>query len=85
LPADCIQSDEVLNPLQNVIDPQYMVDLRLMLRLAIAGKSNAAKVATIEASMRPHSLKEVASLEKHLKDALSKLADDRKRLEKKKG
>jgi hypothetical protein len=35
--------------------------------------------------MRPHSLKEVASLEKHLKDALSKLADDRKRLEKKKG
>lgn len=82
LVANCGQSDEVLDPLRNIIDPQYMVDLRLMLRLAIA-KSQAAKVPAIEASMRPSTLGEVNSLEKQLNQALSELAKDRSRLEKK--
>lgn len=77
--AGCGQSDEVLNPLQELIDPQYMAQLRLMLRLALA-KSQAAKVSTLEAQMKPHSLKEIDSLEKQLKAALSELANDRKRL-----
>jgi hypothetical protein len=69
----------VLNPLQGLVDPQYMVELRLMLRLAIA-RSQATKVAALEARMRPNSLKEVESLEKQLKEALSELANDRERL-----
>lgn len=79
LVANCGQSDEVLNPLRNLIDPQYMVELRLLLRLAIA-RSQAAKVTAIETSMRPNSLKEVDSLERQLNEALSELAIDRKRL-----
>ena len=75
----CGQSDEVLNPLQGLIDPQYMVELRLMLRLAIA-KSQAAKVTLLEAHMRPHSLKELDTLEKQLNEALSELKSDRNRL-----
>jgi hypothetical protein len=80
----CGQSDEVLNPLQGLIDPQYMVDLRLILRLAIA-KSQGAKVATIEAHMRPNSLKEIDSLEKQLKEALTELSGERERLGQNKG
>jgi hypothetical protein len=78
----CGQSDEVLNPLTKVIDPQIMVDLRLMLRLAVA-KSRSSEVPAIEAAMKPNTLSEVESLEKQLNGALADLAKDRKRLEKK--
>lgn len=82
-PAGCGQSDEVLDPLKGLIDPQYLVDLRLMLRLAIA-KSQASRVAALEANMQPRSVQEVDMLEKRLKETLTGLSEVRQRLQQQK-
>ena len=78
--AGCNHSDEVLDPLDGVIDPEYMVDLRLMLRLALA-RSLAARVAALEAKLHPQTLQEVERLEGGLKDALAELEQQRKRIQ----
>jgi hypothetical protein len=80
LVLQCGQSDEVLNPIQGLIDPAYMVDLRLMLRLAIA-KTQTNRVATLEAHMQPHTLEEVDLVEKRLADAQTELRAIRQRLQ----
>jgi hypothetical protein len=78
--AACAQSDEILDPLRPLIDPAYMVELRLLLRLAVA-KSRGSDTSAIEASMRPNSVQEISSLEAELSRVIAELADDRRRRE----
>jgi hypothetical protein len=76
---NCGQSDDVLNPLQGLIDPAYMVDLRLMLRLAIA-KTQAARIGAIESQMHPRTREDVETLSRQLTEAVAELRQLRERL-----
>lgn len=76
----CGLSDEFLNPLAGLIDPPFMVELRLLVRLAVA-KSYAGRVKSLEAKMHPHTLREVDHLEEQLKEALTELEAARQQLQ----
>jgi hypothetical protein len=78
--AGCEMSDEILDPLRQLIDPSYMVELRLLLRLAVA-KSRGNDTTSMEASMRPNSVQEISSLEAELGRVIADLADERRRRE----
>jgi hypothetical protein len=73
----CGLSDEILNPLTPIIDPEYMVELRLLLRHAIA-RSMVARLDAIEKQMTPRTAEDVDRLEKHLKEALAELQNLRR-------
>lgn len=81
---NCGLSDEFLDPLKAIIDPPYLLELRLLLRHAIA-RSMVAKVAALEAQMVPRSIEDVDQLEKHLNEALTELKQIRQGLLNKKG
>jgi hypothetical protein len=80
----CNLSDEVLDPLTEIINPTYMNELRLMLRLAVA-QGRVARLAALEGQMVPQTLQEVEMVEGHLKEALSELDATRQRLMKEVG
>lgn len=75
----CNLSDEVLDPLAGIINPRYMNELRLMLRLAVA-QGRVARLTALEGQMVPQTLQEVEMVEGRLKEALSELDATRQRL-----
>lgn len=75
----CGLSDEFLDPLEKVIDPQFMVELRMLVRLAVA-RSYADKAAAIEAAMHPKTVHELDTLEKQLKEALTEVSEARRQI-----
>jgi hypothetical protein len=75
----CNLSDEVLDPLAEIINPAYMNELRLMLRLAVA-QGRVARLAALEGQMVPQTLQEVEMVEGRLREALSELDATRQRM-----
>jgi hypothetical protein len=69
---NCGYSDELLDPLKAIIDPPYLLELRMLLRHAIA-KSRVAELESIEAQLAPRTVEDVEGLEKELTAALGEL------------
>jgi len=66
----CGYSDEVLDPLNRLIDPAYMIELRMLLRHAVA-TSRSDDLTAIEAQLAPKNREDVELLEGQLTGALA--------------
>jgi hypothetical protein len=70
----CGFSDELLDPLKAIVDPPYLLELRLLLRHAVA-KSRVAELDRVEAHLAPKTVEEVEVIEKQLTTALGELRE----------
>jgi len=66
----CGFSDEVLDPLNRLIDPAYMIELRMLLRHAVA-RSRGEDLVAIDAELAPGSREDIEQLEGRLTEALA--------------
>jgi hypothetical protein len=69
----CGMSDELIDPLSKLIDPQYMSELRLLLRHAVQ-KARIERMSALETQMVPQTLQEAELVEQRLKEALAEVA-----------
>lgn len=77
--VNCGLSDEVLDPLKTIIDPPYLLELRILLRHAVARSMNA-RLAALEKQMLPTSREDADLLEKQLTEALAQVRQLRQQL-----
>jgi hypothetical protein len=75
----CGFSDEFLDPLDRLVDPGYMIELRMLVRHAVA-RSRSEDLTAIEAELAPKTRSDVELLERHLTSALDDLRGKKERL-----
>jgi len=75
----CDFSDELLDPLNRVIDPAYMGELRTLVRHAVAQARSADRQA-VDAELAPKTQADLELLEGHLSGALDELRGAKEQL-----